>query len=140
MREETVYFRGGSYDCRMALNYPQALALPMKNLKKLFELMRFDPALNADALRITAEYLSEYVAWCKQEWASASTAFQLGYVDTKFNRLPPKQKRATEAENKRLYREVVKQKKAYEQSVEIQKAFEEGQKIIYRRRNNYVSE
>lgn len=124
MDNVAVSFRNDN--AHFTLQYPDALKqLPIKNLRKLFQLMLSDwhTEENADAIRFTHEALEALVAETKEAWGAASLEFQRGYVDTKYHAV--NNKKRAEANNRKLAAAVKSAKAAHERAKKLLTSYEE---------------
>lgn len=131
MDDVTISFRYGR--TRFVLVYPVAIKnMPQDKLKKLFRLMVCDrdSEANADAVRLTYQYLNAYVEETKTAWAEASRSYQNGFVDTKYHYCS--NKRAAAANNKKLLDAVKRSKAGHERAQRLQTAFEDVESKYFR--------
>lgn len=132
MDDVTIRFRYGP--ARFTLIYPAAIEnMPQDKLKKLFKLMVCDwnHEVNADAVRLTYQYLNAYVEETKSAWAEASRAYQNGFVDTTYRYCSDK--RAAAANNMKLLNAVKHAKAGHERAQKLLAAFAEVESKYFRR-------
>ena len=124
MDSTTVNFR---YDtAQFSLQYPAAIdGMPVTNLRKLLKYMLSDRSgENMNAVRVTHRILADRVAEAKREWADASAEYVLGYINTQFDWC--RDKRKTEANNRKLTAAVKRTKTAHERAQKLLTFFEEN--------------
>lgn len=96
-----------------SLAYPEAFeSLPVANLRKLFQLMRFSP----DAIRATYGALREHELERRKAWEMASADYADGYIAVKFYAGPPKQ---AIANNNKLLATLKRSKHKHEKSKKL---------------------
>lgn len=88
--------------------------------------MLSEPWNNADAIAATVSTIDDLIVESKEAWRTASTEFQRGYIDTKFQPAWTKaQIRKADANNKKLLDAVKRAKATHERMLKIKAAYEE---------------
>lgn len=110
-----------SFDtAEFTLLYPDAiLKLPLSKLYKLFVMMFSETRRNnnAHAIEATFHALYDYFEETKARWAVASSAYQTGFVDTKYTYCADKKR--VVANNKKLMNAVKSAKHQHERSKKL---------------------